>query len=324
MTRYFFAVGFLINLLVGTVTGDTVKGPRIFCADPEFNFGTVDNQTVVEHTFVIQNTGDTTLEINNIRAACGCTVADVSTRTIPPGAEATMTARLNLQGRTGYQSKPISVHSNDPEQPVLRLNMVGQAQQGLSVTPIRMMFGQAGAGQQLTLPVTIATATDADFAILGIESSHAGIQVEQETATPGREYRLNVTLRAPTQPGSLAANIRVQTDHPSRPVIDIPVFANVVGDLLFTPPEITLPANTPGPITRHVVIRAGTSGPFEITGVETPDPAMDTQIFPFGGNGYRVHINNIQPGPHLNGQAIRITTTAGIMKEITIPLRLAE
>ncbi|HMO51058.1 MAG TPA: DUF1573 domain-containing protein [Kiritimatiellia bacterium] len=301
-----------------------VQGPRIFSAEPEFNFGTVDNQTQIEHTFVVKNIGDTTLEINNVRAACGCTVADMSSRSIEPGQEATLTARLNLQGRTGFQSKPITLHSNDPENPQFRLNMVGNAQASVQVSPERLMFGQIGPGQDITLPVEVRNLSPDPMAILGVESAIPQLVGEVETIEEGRHYNISVSLRELSEPGSFNGVLRVLTDHPQRPTIDIAVFANVVGDLIYAPPEIVLPAHTDGnPLTRFIVIRPGATPEFEVTKVEVPDPEMKVSIFPFGGQGYRIQIENIQPDEALDGKAFRVLTTAPFMSEIAVPVRIA-
>ena len=96
----------------GARAEEAITGPRISCDEQVFNFGTVDSQNAIEHTFVLKNIGDTTLEISDVRAACGCTVANISSKSVAPGETSQLTARLNLQGRSGPQSKSITINSN--------------------------------------------------------------------------------------------------------------------------------------------------------------------------------------------------------------------
>ena len=91
--------------------------PIIFCAQPNFDFGSSESGRSVSHEYVIQNKGDALLSISEIRPSCGCTVASISTQAVAPGAEARVTAVLNLAGRSGPQHKTIAVDSNDPKQP---------------------------------------------------------------------------------------------------------------------------------------------------------------------------------------------------------------
>jgi len=305
---------------------EAITGPRIFCEQPEFNFGTVDSQNTIEHTFVLKNIGDTTLEISEVRAACGCTVANISPKTVPPGETSQLTARLNLQGRSGPQSKAITINSNDPQNPSYRVNMAGTIAQAYQVSPDRLVLGDLQSGAEATQTIELTALTDAPLAIQSIESSDSNIRIEQEVVQENRHVRLNVTLKAQASPGAQSGNVRVNTGNPARPVIDIPVFANVTGGIIFGPPEIGLPAKGDGkPMTRFVVVRSGSGeSPFMINEVILPDPSMKSTILPFGnqGQGYRVQIENITPSPELNGQSIRILTSSSQTPEISVPFRV--
>jgi hypothetical protein len=328
MKVWFVVTAALVLVTTGTVRAqeneEPIRGPRIACAEPVFDFGDADNSTSVSHTFVIRNDGDTTLEITNIRAACGCTVANVSTRSIPPGGTSELTANLNLRGRNGRQSKGITITSNDPQNPNLVVTMVGNATTAVSLSTERIMFGQLNAGQEISMPLEIRTANNVTMNITGIETGSDAITIQQETGDDG-VTRLQVAMKTPAQPGAFNSNIKIMTDHPARPVIEVPVLANILGQIVYAPQEIALPASAgDGSLTRYVVIRPGSGGAFEVTGVELPAPAMSHQILPFGSQGYRIQIDNIIPDASLQGTAIRITTTAAVNPVIEIPLRVAQ
>lgn len=306
-------------------TTTPIQGPSIACDEPVYDFGTADNRTVIEHTFILKNVGDTTLEISNTRAACGCTVANVSTKTIPPGGTSELTSRLNLQGRRGQQHKTITISSNDPEKPNFVVTLAGNATASLSVIPERLMFGQLNASQEIILPVEIQNVSETPLEILGIETENDHLHVEQEVIEGGKHFRLKVKLKAGLQAGTLNSVVRVKTSSPERPVLEIPVYANIVGELLYAPQEIVLPAQAEdSALTRYIVVRAGSSGSFQITGVELPDPDMKHTILPFGGQGYRIQIENIVPNASLNGSSVKILTSAASMPQIDVPLRIAQ
>lgn len=321
--KQLMVIGAFILAGLPAAPGETAKGPRIFCEEREFNFGKADNQGSVEHTFVIKNTGDTTLEISNVRASCGCTVANISSKVLKPEEESQVTAKLNLQGRTGHQSKVVTIDSNDPENPQYQLRLMGEALAAIKVQPERLMFGQVSAGQESILEVELEGLPETSFSIQSIDPGHEGITVEQETLDENRKYRLSITLAAPAAPGNVNAVVRVNTDNPARPVISIPVFAEVKGSIVFAPPEITLSAKaSETPLTRYIILRSGSDTRFEITGIETPDPAMTTGVFPFGDHGQRVQIDNITASPELNGKEIVIRTNTDHTPEIRVPLRV--
>lgn len=299
-----------------------VSGPRISCDEPVFDFGTVDNRTTVEHTFILKNTGDTTLEIQNVRAACGCTVADINPKEVLPGGESRLTARLNLQGRSGPQSKSITITSNDPQNNQYVVTMNGTASQSLQMSTDRVMFGELRPGQEATQDIDIQTLAGTTMNIQGIETDNEHVSVEQEKLESG-QTRLKVKMRGPLQPGNHNSMVRVKTDLAERPLIEIPVFASVIGEIIHAPQEIVLPADTAGtPLTRYVVLRSGAAGKFEISNIELPDPAMKSSILPFGAQGFRIQIENIVPAPSLNGQKIKISTSAATMSSIEVPIRI--
>lgn len=321
------AIALIAITFAGLVNAEeAITGPRIFCEQPEFNFGTVDSQNAIEHTFVLKNIGDTTLEISDIRAACGCTVANISSKTVAPGETSELTARLNLQGRSGPQSKAITINSNDPQNPSYRVNMSGTIAQAFQISPDRLIFGDVKSGSESTQTIDLTALSDVPLNIQSVESVDPNVKVEKETVQEQRQARLKVTLKGQAQPGAVNTSIRVTTDNPSRPVIDIPVFANVTGGLVFGPQEIPLPSAGSGtPMTRVVVVRSGTGEPFTINEVVLPDTAMKSAILPFGnqGHGYRIQIENINPSPELNGKAIRILTSSSQTPEISVPFRVA-
>ncbi len=300
-----------------------VQGPRIACDEPLFDFGTVDNSQTIEHTFIVRNIGDTTLEISQVRPACGCTLANISEKMVPPGGQSEITARLSLQGRNGPQSKPITIMSNDPQQPEFRVTLAGNVSAAIQVAPERLMFGQIGQGRSAEQTVSINSLNQESFNITDINSSTPELTHELETVEAGKHYNIKFTLTGPSQPGPVNAVVLVTTDNPNRQTITIPVIANVVGALIFAPSAIELPASAgEQPVTRYIVIRPGTMGAFQIKEVKLPDPAMRASIYPFGDQGYRIQIENIRVSPDLTGKSIVIETTGSENSTVEIPLRV--
>ena len=293
--------------------------PAIFCEQPVFDFGVADNSQTVSHEYVIVNRGDATLEISQVRPSCGCTVANISQRSVPPGGEARVTAQLNLTGRQGPQHKAITVESNDPKQPQLTLMLQGTAGAAVNIQPPQVMFGQLQSGSEAVVEVEISAGGDKNFQITGVEAGSAQLQTELRTRTAGRAYTVVIRTKPPLGQGVLSAAVRVNTDHPDRPAIDIPVSGLVVGDLIVAPTAISLSEQPGQPVTRFVILRSAANKPFQITGIDTPEAAMTTEVMPFGENGYRIQINNVVPSKDLNGKSLRIGTSLDTMRDVFVP-----
>lgn len=301
-------------------TEEVVKGPSIFVEETDYNFGTVDNQSSIEHTFVIQNVGDETLEISNARPACGCTVAQITEKSVPPGGTSELTAKLSLRGRKGHQSKAITISSNDPKKPQYRLLLVGDVHQAIEVRPDRLIYGQMAPGKEITLGIELIGTSEQEYLVTKIETNFETLIAKAEKEEAGKNHNITVTLTAPETVGPVNGVVRITTDHPQRPTIDVPVAANVVGELVYAPSELVVPANAgENPLTRYIVVRKGTLESFEISEVVTPNEGITSKVYPFGDQGYRVQIDNITVNDDLNGKNIRILTSAENMGEISVP-----
>ena len=131
----------LLAPLAGGLAQDKAEpAPNIVVKEPVYNFGEKDNNLSVEHTFEILNDGNVSLEISKTQTSCGCTVADLSQKVIPPGETATLKAVLSLKNKRGQQKKNITVHSNDPDTPTLQLILEGTATSLLTINPERVFM----------------------------------------------------------------------------------------------------------------------------------------------------------------------------------------
>ncbi len=282
--------------------------PRIVCDQPEFDFGTVDNTESVEHTFVLRNAGDLTLEITQARPACGCTVASISERNVPPGGESRITSRLSLAGRQGQQHKTITVESNDPNQPQLMLVLKGVAGSSLEIQPPRITQGQIPAGSQPTNVVALSSPPHQFFQVTSVEPSSDRFQARVETVETGRVYRLLVWPSQPLAAGQLDGAVVIRTDHPQRPTVEIPVLLIANAELTIAPRELIFEGASEEPVTRYLILRTKEGTPCQVTKVETPDPEIQTALSPFGNNGVRIQLSNLRPRAELDQRVIRVYT----------------
>ena len=90
-------------------------------ATVDYDFGTVNEGEVVEHTYSFKNTGEAPLIIQNAQPSCGCTVPDWTKEPIPVGGTGFVKAKFDTNGKPNAQNKTITVTANTwPKQTVLR------------------------------------------------------------------------------------------------------------------------------------------------------------------------------------------------------------
>ncbi len=72
---------------------------------------------MVDHTYVLKNTGEAPLTISRIYTTCGCTTAELTARVIPPGKSALLRLIFDagFHDTRGQQVKRgIIIENNDP------------------------------------------------------------------------------------------------------------------------------------------------------------------------------------------------------------------
>ena len=105
----------------------------------EYDFGTVKEGTVVEHTFKFKNVGEAPLIIQNASASCGCTVPSYSKEPIPVGGTGEIQVKFNSDNRVGVQNKTVTITANTkPAISTVKIKgTVESASQQAAVGPVR-------------------------------------------------------------------------------------------------------------------------------------------------------------------------------------------
>ena len=89
-----------------------VAGPQIEFSEVKYDFGTIKQGDIVDHTFSFKNVGTQPLLISNITASCGCTTPTYTKEPVMPGKTGTISAKFNSAGKSGMQNKVLTIDSN--------------------------------------------------------------------------------------------------------------------------------------------------------------------------------------------------------------------
>ena len=324
MTRRFIAAAllgasFATAQLAPPAAPAATTAPKIACDQATHDFGTADNQSTVKHTFKVRNDGTSVLNISQVKPACGCTIANISSKVLQPGEEATIDAALNLKGRRGLQTKTITVHSNDPKTPEYRLTLKGTAASEIGINPTSVYLGQLGVGETVTKTVSITNNGTNDLRILKVTSQNNLVTYRVETNTPGKAYTLHVTNSDTMPIGRINDYLTVTTNNKTSPSERLTVFGNVVAKLSVSPTKLTLDPGA-GTGNHTVTVKAGSVRNYQILDVAWPEAGGSLKVVNGGVNGFTITFSGVEPKPELNGTSIVIKTTVAGMEEIEIPV----
>ncbi|MGI4835576.1 MAG: DUF1573 domain-containing protein [Janthinobacterium lividum] len=87
-------------------------GPQIEFMEVKYDFGSIKQGDIVDHTFKFKNVGTQPLVISNIGVSCGCTTPAWTKEPVQPGKMGTISAKFNSAGKDGMQNKVLTVDSN--------------------------------------------------------------------------------------------------------------------------------------------------------------------------------------------------------------------
>ena len=302
--------------------------PAIVCDEPSYNFGTVTGLLSVSHVFRIRNEGDAELVIKKVKPACGCTTTKLATNNIAPGAEVEIKTTLSLKSRSGRQTKPIMVYSNDPDNPRYRLVIVGTAHELIDLQPKKLNFRVNPQNPTTEQEMVITFNTGKPTRITEVKTNEAAFcSISLQETIVGKEYRLHAKLIPEHFEGQNVqrGRIKLKTDYPETPSISIRVSATYMSDVTVLPKVISMviSTNSPTPLTRPLLIKNNTRKPLNIANIALPlDVNVTTQVL--NSTTTRLDIEFERPSTDLVDQEIKLRMTREPDNEydFTIPLEV--
>lgn len=261
--------------------------PKAVAVEPIKDVGTVAKGEKVVHDFVVRNEGDAPLEITNVKAACGCTVAEF-TRSIPAGQTGKVHVELDTTTFNGPIAKGVSVFTNDPDNPQIELTVRANVEPFISVKPgyARYITVQ-GEEKEGTIHQTLWAPDGTPFEVVKVESPWPYLQVsfaeakedERKADAPGKQWRVRMHLSNQAEVGALADYVTVHTNHPKQKLVQIPVSGFVRPAIHVTPPVADFGRiELNEPLRKALNVRAFSTEPVKILGVEDDLAAVDSSV----------------------------------------------
>lgn len=167
-------------------------------------------QKEVLSDFAFKNTGDSPVNISSLQTSCGCTVAKVDQKDIPPGGTGAVHVRFDVGGRKGEQVKSVIVKTSDRTKQTLILRVF--VQESVSFSQKEFVWNSG------TLPTEKESIIEVDPAsgarILGVESQNDQFDARLEEMESGRRYRLVVTPHSTEN--AVAGSVKICVEDPKK------------------------------------------------------------------------------------------------------------
>jgi len=173
----------------------------------EFQRQPQDKDLVVN--FAFRNDGKTPVTITKTNSSCGCTTAELPKKTYLPGERGNLTAKFTFGGRSGLQSKSISVVTDDQQTAQLVFKcLILDEPVALSQSLVWWRVGETAEAKN----IEIAVAKQPAIKITAAASTNPRIVAILSTVKDGEKYVVSVKPADTAQPEN--GEIFVQTDYP--------------------------------------------------------------------------------------------------------------
>ncbi|MDF1798189.1 MAG: DUF1573 domain-containing protein [Planctomycetota bacterium] len=158
------------------VPAPSVEGPDLFLGRGAVDFGPVWQGAVREVVFPLTSNGTEPLRIKAMKAGCGCTLASamvvdeagrrelVIDEPLAPGTRVEVTVVYDSRGRTGPESKAVTVYHDGPTGRA-RLEVGVEVQPFLVLEPAILAFGRTFVDGRIELEAEVHAATGEPFAL---------------------------------------------------------------------------------------------------------------------------------------------------------------
>ena len=90
----------------------TITQPIVEILEAEYDFGDIKQGEKATHNYKIKNIGNADLLISSAKGSCGCTVPEWPKDPIKPGDQANIKVTFDSKGKTGKQSKRVTLMTN--------------------------------------------------------------------------------------------------------------------------------------------------------------------------------------------------------------------
>jgi hypothetical protein len=174
---------------------------------------------------LIENRGDSSLVITDVKANCGCTAATLPEKQIAPGGSVPLTVVFDPTKREGSQYKTIHLFSNDRKQAELKLTVSGRVTPQVVAMPSAITFVATPSDKMIERTLTLSY--DRPVQMKAMTTGNDAITVTSAASQSGRSHVLTVKLDPAQLRGAIKAELQIETDHPKVPLQIVPVLGRI-------------------------------------------------------------------------------------------------
>jgi hypothetical protein len=281
-----------------------------------------------EVKFPYRNLGEAPLVIEKITSSCSCIIPSY-TRTLARGQGGVLRAQLlSSTLSNGPAVKLIEIQSNDPEQPVVTLEIRARVRPLFQITPSNPHSVGAMKGETVRQVFSVVPVGHPPAEITSVASHDQGVEARLLPTTDNdgaSAYRVEVVVHPVGETTDFARSVVLNTSHSRAPTLRLTIRVVIDESITVSPPLLYLgtlgqEAGT-GPPRLITVYRR--RGPLRVLEAKADTPALEVEIRPsFAGNHWELAVQ-YRGGwaPGSKSGKITLVTDDHSSQKIAIPYR---
>ncbi|MCA9243052.1 MAG: DUF1573 domain-containing protein [Phycisphaerales bacterium] len=316
-------------------TDTNAPRPKVQLSQTVWDFGEVWSGEPATAEIKIENVGNADLDILRVKTSCGCTAAKPKKNKLVPGESDSISLSYNTSKRKTDVSQYVTVETNDPESPSLRIHVKGTVKQFVDMKPIdRIAFGRLKEGDVVEKSIEIINNLEEKMELkLTPPGAEDPWEAKLEELDAGKRYRLTAKTRPPFTSQNLNGSIVLQTGLDRVKELRVPVNGMIPDAIEISPPRLFVPANITRPIPYKIRLRNNEpETTVKVVKVETNPEGVKAEVLPPKPEASGMETNvavievevTIDPAINLpdSGAFVKIMTDSSNpkFKEFTIPI----
>jgi len=251
-----------VSPLVQVHVAAAIRPAKLLVSTRRVYLGDVDVNVGVQREIFVKDPGDGSLKVEEVVSDSELLDVRLAETARLEGTDRVFPVLLTLKPGlpVGAFEGSITIISNHPKEPELRIPVFAMVKGDIEVSPEALFLGFVTRGQAASKRVTLRACTARVFAIEEVCKSFDLFAVEIWPKDPGREYVATVTLKDTASAGLIKGEVHFHTDSPLQPMVAIPVHALVEdrrGTAADQPSgEATRDAAARSPVVRVFVFRS--------------------------------------------------------------------
>jgi hypothetical protein len=276
-------------------------GPLPFVSiegDLTHKFGVMSQDDEGTHEWVVKNIGEGDLKLMQGTHTCSCTIAslkDEETAVVKPGESTTVKLRWETRKNDGAYEKSSNINTNDPQHPEIKFAVSGTVRQAIVRLPQdeTLDFHTISNDKSTSRPLMVFSPNMPEMKIQKVTSRRPElVSVNPKPATPEElkelnikgGYKLDITITPGNNLGTFTSELILETDHPKKREMVIPLVGKIVGPIAASPEGIRLSQVRSREGSRSVVMLTVHDQPETTFEVEEKPTKLQVSVAPMQSN----------------------------------------